>query len=75
MAVPEPFVTVQFCVGVEGCVLMVTAYAPLTAVLNVNGAIRIDGQIVCPVVLQDHPGSQQADHGSAYGFRPGRTSS
>jgi hypothetical protein len=41
VAVPEPFVTVQICVGFVGCVCTVTLYAPVTAVLNVNGTVPV----------------------------------
>src|SRR5579885_3213351 len=43
VAVPLPLFTVQFCVGLPGCVETVTLYVlpPATAVANVNGPFRV----------------------------------
>jgi hypothetical protein len=55
VAVPEPFVTVQVCAGLLGCADTVTLYAPLTAVLNVNGPFPLIVRLSEPLSWSTNP--------------------
>src|SRR5215469_3694193 len=55
VAVPEPFVTVQVCAGLLGCVDTVTAYAPLTAVVKVNGPFPLIVRLSEPLSCKTNP--------------------
>src|SRR5260221_10929933 len=45
---PEPLLMVQDCAGLEGGVLMVTAYVPLTG----TGVANVNGTVPRPVILR-----------------------
>src|SRR5215469_49611 len=55
VAVPVPFVTVQFCAGLLGCVDTVTLYPPLTAVTNVKGPLPLIVRVSEPLFCSTNP--------------------
>src|SRR6516164_3527050 len=55
VAVPVPFVTVQFCAGLLGCVDTVTLYPPLTAVTNVKGPFPLIVRVSEPLFCSTNP--------------------
>src|SRR6516165_7953997 len=55
VAVPEPFVTVQVCAGLLGCVETATLYVPLTAVVKVNDPFPLIARLSVPLSVSTNP--------------------